>query len=107
MESLDDVLQDWAEWHQRERTALGYPAKAAGFATGGLRSFEDMYDSVKASRMDRVQASVDSLAPIQAAAITMAYGVAGRFRFPMEDFEAALETGKERLAVLFRAKGVI
>ena len=105
-EIIHNILLDWAEWHQGDTVDIGYPKKSPGFFHCGLKSFEDMHDSVTAEKMAIVQACINSLPAPQGAAIERAYGICAVYRFPRDNYQECLENAFMALSVAFRAKGV-
>jgi hypothetical protein len=106
VDALVQIMQEWARWQAGYRMQLGYPSHSAGMGGGGLRSFEDMCDSVDAETMRTVDGVIQhDLTPIERAAILRRYGVAAVFRF--RDYEGVLAQAHDRLFVILPRKGVM
>lgn len=101
------ILIEWAAWQRGYRIRIGYSPKSAGFQSGGVVSEDtasDNYATSDVTRYEIVDACVDDLPPCQHAAIYHRY-CASVFRG--EGYESALLTAHERLARVFRAKGIM
>lgn len=108
MDALVCVLEDWARWQQGYRVRVGYPSHSAGFGSGsGISSFEDMCEASDREMMCAVDSAVNDLPPVQTSAIMRRYGVAAVFRFPRDNFEAALLAAHESLMVTLPRRGVM
>ena len=105
--ALCNLLQDWAKWQASYRPRNGYSNHAAGFANGGLKSFDDMWDQCVMTTMASIDASIGNLVPAQAAAINRCYGVCAVFRFPRANYEDMLQQAHESLIVMVKRKGVV
>jgi hypothetical protein len=58
----------WKDSHMRSNQShkkLGYPSKAAGFMSGGISSFEDMYDELDSNVIPIIDTAVNSLPILQ------------------------------------------
>ena len=104
---LKVLLEDWAKWQASYRPRNGYSNHSAGFASGGLSTFDDLCDQCDSTTMRTIDAGISSLVPAQAAAINRCYGVCSVFRFPRLNYPEILEIAHESLMVIVKRRGVV
>lgn len=107
VDALVQLMTEWADWQRGYKLKSGYPTHSAGMGGSGLKSFEDLCESVDGETMRTVDAVVQDLPPIEQAAILRRYGVAAVFRFPRHNYEEVLMQAHERLMVTLPRRGVI
>ncbi len=115
--ALCHLLQDWVEWSKSERGRIGYPKRAAGFVSGGLKDFDDMWDSCFHNTMVDIKTSMSNLEetkPIEHQAILYGYGVtkiwvirSNRSEYAGKPFAEILQMAHESLIVMVKRKGVV
>lgn len=103
---LEWHADNWRRFMRKDDVTEGYPRTAAGCVGGGYsQTFDDMVDAQDV-RVARVFDSlVNSLTPVERAAIYHEYLYAV-FRFPRGNFEEALERGRYRIAAWLVIRGV-
>jgi hypothetical protein len=79
---------------------LGYPSKAAGFMSGGISSFEDMYDELDTNVIPVIDTAVNSLPILQQDALHIIFLAKTNNMTDMQlelNYDLALENLKEKL----------
>lgn len=101
---LEWHFDNWRRYMRKDDVTDGYPGKASGCVGGGYsQTFDDMVDAedVRVARV--VDALVNSLTPLERAAIYHRYLYAV---FRHGELEQAIERGRYRVAVWLVARGV-
>lgn len=101
---LEFHFDNWRRWMRRDDVTDGAPHKAAGCVGGGYsQTFDDMADAsdIRCARI--VDALVNSLTPLERAAVYHRYLYAV-FRF--RDLEATIARARLRVAAWLVARGV-
>ena len=105
---ITDALELWADWQQRYRLKLGFPAKSMGIASGGVNCWDDVSDGVDSWICEVIEASVNDLSinhPAQAAAVNHRYCHAV-FLFPRNSYADLLGKALDWLAEDLDRRGV-
>lgn len=103
---LEFHLDNWRRWMRKDSVTDGYSRTAAGCIGGGYsQSFDDMVDAedIRCARI--LDALVNSLEPIERAAIYHRYLYAV-FRHGRDQMDAALQRGRMRIAGWLVTRGV-
>jgi hypothetical protein len=103
---LEFHFDNWRRWMKKDDVTTGYPGKAAGCVGGGYsQTFDDMVDAedIRCARI--LDALVNSLEPIERAAIYHRYLYAV-FRHGRDRMEEALHKGRYRVAIWLVQRGV-
>lgn len=94
---LDWHMANWQRFMKSGVLVEGFPDTACGCVGGGYStSFEDMCESADASAAEAVGALVESLSPVQSAAVNHRY-LRAVYRFPRGNFDEALVTALESI----------
>ena len=108
IDSLTYLLMDWADWQKGYRMKGGYPARSAGFDTGGYasKSFDEMLEDSDMEICRLVDYAINDLSPVQNAAIYRRY-LAAVFRFERVIYIEALAGAHLSLCQSLPKKGVV
>lgn len=72
--AVDHLLKMWAQWHAAENYTKGYPARSAGFSTGGAsQSFDEMFDANQLRILAVTDSVIDDLPRADRVAIYCEY----------------------------------
>ncbi len=99
-------LGEWAIWMGGYNPNIGFPSRVPIISGGGgSPTFEELLEHSDAVKMKAIDASVDSLAPAQKAAIHRRYGICGVWRFPRDNYQQMLDAAHDALHITMRRKG--
>lgn len=106
--TLDDLLQEWAEWSAADDPRIGYAPKSLGFSVASDEVSEEDGDialeQVVADRARRVDELIDRLPADERAALHNAYS--GRV-WRLRDEAGARERALASLTAAVRREGLI
>ena len=103
---LDWHCLNWRRWMKHDNVTDGAPGKASGCVGGGYsQSFDDMVDAADVRCAMVMDALVNSLNPIERAAVYHQYLYAV-YRFPRENLERALYSARLKIAGWLVIRGV-
>jgi hypothetical protein len=96
-ERVDWHMRNWVRWMHTGHLADGYPETACGCVGGGYStSFEDMCESADAAAAEAVGALIESLTPIEGAAVNHRY-LRAVYRFPRGNYDTALMSAMDSI----------
>lgn len=103
---LEFHFDNWRRYMKKDDVTEGYPGKAAGCVGGGYsQTFDDMADASEVRVARVVDALVNSLTPVERAAIYHKYLYAV-FRHARGELDEALKRARYRIAVWLVVRGV-
>lgn len=103
---LEFHFDNWKRWMKKDDVTDGYPGKACGCVGGGYsQSFDDMVDAADVRCARIVDSVVNSLTPVERAAIYHEYLYAV-FRSGREDLKVVLDRARLRVAGWLVERGV-
>ena len=104
---VDIYLDTWKVWMSSQAHQLGYPSKSPGFHSGYVtKHMEDFYHELDTNIARAVDACLESMPPVQSAAIYHTY-LAAVFRFPRDNHLEALESAKSFIEVKMKQRGFV
>ena len=105
-EAVKYFLEIWKRYMQSSDDDLGYPPKSSLFATGGIRSFEDLCESTDRAVGEIVKTIIEEMAPHHQAAI-MHFNLHAVFRFTRFRAEDIYAEALLVLEIGLRKKGLL
>lgn len=103
---LEWHFDNWRRWMRKDDVTDGYPRKGAGCVGGGLsQTFDEMVDAADIRCASIVDSLVNSLTPLERAAIYHEYLYAV-FRHGRDALPEALERARRRIAGWLVVRGV-
>ena len=103
---LEWHFRNWSLWMRKDAVTDGAPNKAAGCIGGGYsRTFDEMADASEVRCAMIVDSLVNSLSPVERAAVYHKYLYAV-FRFRNTTFDAAVQRARRQVAEWLVARGV-
>jgi hypothetical protein len=111
-ERLKYCLDVWREWMHHDNAKLGYPSKAACFATGGISCYDDMEEAADKAIVDAVNGVMASWREVNKSyrclVIEISLGLAPKvFTFNRMSFEDALDDAHVSMEIGLRKRGVL